>query len=407
MSLKTKLSLIISSVFIVLLFVEYSIQRHIIIPSFTTLEHLEANKSMERAVKAIEKEIFYLDVLCHDWAAWNETYEFANTRAEEFIEDNIPFSAFDDNNLNLVWFVDEQGGYIWGQIYNLDREEEIELTSFPIDTMPKKDPLLSFDIGSTPLSELAVTGIYMTEAGPMFVASRPILTNNIQGPSRGALILGRFLDQKIVRDLATQTQVSFDVYPVKSDRSGINMTSIENDFTKNQPYKIVNENVDRLSVFGILRDLEDEPALMIEAKIPRVISKHGNTTVRYAMLSNAIVGLLVLAIVIFMLQKLILSPIKHLSRHALDVGKSKNLKKQLNLNKKDEIGILGNEFDKMIAQLDGVNGKLKREIALRIEVEEERKNMESQLLRAHKLEAVGQLAAGIAHEINTPAQYIG
>ena len=36
----------------------------------------------------------------------------------------------------------------------------------------------------------------------------------------------------------------------------------------------------------------------------------------------------------------------------------------------------------------------------------EQKNMHSQLLQAQKLESVGQLAAGIAHEINTPMQYI-
>jgi PAS domain S-box-containing protein len=36
-----------------------------------------------------------------------------------------------------------------------------------------------------------------------------------------------------------------------------------------------------------------------------------------------------------------------------------------------------------------------------------RKAMEGQLHQAQKLESVGQLAAGIAHEINTPTQYIG
>jgi PAS domain S-box-containing protein len=48
-----------------------------------------------------------------------------------------------------------------------------------------------------------------------------------------------------------------------------------------------------------------------------------------------------------------------------------------------------------------------RDLADRKRREGERENLEVQLRHALKLESIGQLAAGIAHEINTPAQYIG
>lgn len=37
----------------------------------------------------------------------------------------------------------------------------------------------------------------------------------------------------------------------------------------------------------------------------------------------------------------------------------------------------------------------------------QRKDLESQLMQAQKMQSIGELAAGIAHEINTPAQFVG
>jgi signal transduction histidine kinase len=60
---------------------------------------------------------------------------------------------------------------------------------------------------------------------------------------------------------------------------------------------------------------------------------------------------------------------------------------------------LERRVDERTAQLTAANRDLKLEIA-------ERQRIEIELRTAQKLEAVGRLAAGVAHEINTPVQFV-
>ena len=67
-----------------------------------------------------------------------------------------------------------------------------------------------------------------------------------------------------------------------------------------------------------------------------------------------------------------------------------------------ELTISKADFPKRVMIIVGV-----RDITQRREAVRKWNNMEIQLHQAQKLEAIGQLAAGIAHEINTPIQFVG
>ena len=77
----------------------------------------------------------------------------------------------------------------------------------------------------------------------------------------------------------------------------------------------------------------------------------------------------------------------------------------------DDVGFRGPEGDERFLGLtvNPLNGDDKSILGLTIIGADitDRKNMESQLQQSHKMEAIGQLAAGIAHEINTPVQFVG
>jgi signal transduction histidine kinase len=117
------------------------------------------------------------------------------------------------------------------------------------------------------------------------------------------------------------------------------------------------------------------------------------------------------------LQRIISEPIRQLAATALSIDEHQDYSIRAEKHGDDEVGALFVAFNRMLdyiqqrdTELQNAHNNLERRVAERTAhlnaLMAENTKMEIDLRHAQKLEAVGALAAGIAHEINTPVQFV-
>ena len=134
------------------------------------------------------------------------------------------------------------------------------------------------------------------------------------------------------------------------------------------------------------------------------------------------VGLILAVGAGLLISRSIYIPLFELKAAADEIGKGK-LNTQIDVKSNDEVGQLAASFKNMLIDLQKTTtsiDNLNREITERKKAEEtvrracedlentnqEMKEMQSQLVQSEKLASIGQLAAGVAHEMNTPVGFV-
>jgi two-component system NtrC family sensor kinase len=353
MSLRSKILLILLVVVTLYAALDYGIQRLVVFPSFIALEQHEAKKDLERCFEALRRESYHLDTFNHDWAAWDDTYEFVRDRNADYISSNLVAQTFIDNKLNLIYVCDEAGRVVWGEIRNVDTWQRMHLKGFPAESLPPTHPLLSHASVDS-----AIAGVFTTEYKPMLVSSRPIVTTNNEGPIRGTLIMGRFLSEDSVQTLVEQTRVNFRLWPITGHAIPEAQREVLNDISDDQPLLISDHDNNLLLVYATFPDIQDNAALLVRADIPREISARGAAALRFALLSILVGAIVILLVLFVLLQRTVVAPMAKLTAHVVAIGKTDNLSARLSLPRRDEIGILAQECDRMVAQLSEARKKL-------------------------------------------------
>jgi signal transduction histidine kinase len=253
--------------------------------------------------------------------------------------------------LNYLGIFDKSGTAVWTQGFDLQEEKQVDLGALTGDRLANGHPLLQH-----PQLTSEVKGLIGTPHGPLLVFAKPILTNDLKGPPAGTIIMGRFLDKSAVARLADQTKLPLNILSadkqapsnwIGSARKGLAHSKID-----------LVEGTDHWQAHSTLSDLYGHPILRIQVDTSRDISSRGAAAVNASLYSLGITGLMMMAVMLWLLQRAVLRPISTLSEHALKIGADDNLDTHLDLKRKDEVGLLARTFDDMVDRLAEVRRRL-------------------------------------------------
>jgi PAS domain S-box-containing protein len=403
MTVRRKTLLIIALTCVGLVLVLYAVSRTFLLGSFLRLEQTDAHENVQRVSNALDQDLLALDRFTYDRAASNVRYYVMphptpDSLRSVFGEDATGTHA--TRRVNFFVLLDISGRIIRFTGNDVGTNRPIPIPQSLIDHLIPADPLLQ-----NPASMGNVTGVLMLPEGPLLVSSRPIVKTDTQGPPRGFLIAGRYLESGgDLKGLEKTTNFSLSVRRVDGSELPSDFEQARQHLTLAGAIYIRAINNDTLGGYTLLNDIYGKPALILKVEIPRRIYKQGRVSQIYFLGALLIAGIVFAFVVQLLLERSVISRLSGLSRSVWAIATSGDARARLQCPGQDEISALGDSINHMLGSLQ-VSQTEKRQteeryrafmnnfpgVALIKDAEGHYVYMNEPLLRLHRISSLDEL----------------
>lgn len=317
MTLQRKVVYVILATALALLIAEVTASTVSLQQNFARLEKKSVIENLRRVANAIDRQFQMLDASAADWAMWDATYAFVEDRNEAYIKTNLTDQTFDYLSLNLIAIVDTTGDVVIAAAYDLNEQVKTPVSVDLYEHLSDKAV-----IGHTRVDSKLRCLLPLPEA-PIMLVSRPITTSLGEGPIRGTLVVGRYLDDRLLRSLGETTLLHVSAYSASSpsvpDEVIAAMPSLVKSGTLVNPV-----SADSIVGYSLAEDVGSGSRIVLKIEMPRPIHAQATT-----MLTGNFVGLTVgwlvfLLVILIFLRRKVLSRLRSLSRAVVAVGESGN-----------------------------------------------------------------------------------
>jgi two-component system NtrC family sensor kinase len=330
MNIRTKMISLLALLFTVLIGLEITVQKQVLMPSFAELEREDAETSMKRIRFALDAAQESLELTAADWGNWADLYQFVQSPNRAFVSANINPVALKQLKVNAMLIVGLNGDYVLSTARNLDTGEPMELDLAARKSLPEDFPWRKNLADGKPAK-----GLLQTNRGVMMIAAAPVLDGSGTGQPLGMVLMGRLLTATQVQMIGAQAQASVAMLPTRPSSGR----------------EEIAETAGATQIIKPFADVYGRPLVSFRVEVPHGITARGQGAVTYASLYLIGAAVTVLILLVIALNRIVLKPLARVTRHAVAVGNGSDLTVRLNLAGQDEIARLAREFDRMVERV--------------------------------------------------------
>ncbi|MBI2411637.1 MAG: EAL domain-containing protein [Deltaproteobacteria bacterium] len=336
MKLTEKIVLAVALTFAVLSLALYGLSHSIFLGGYERIEREDTARNVSRALSAFQADLNSISSLNVDWASWDDTYGFIVSRNPAYIDSTLNDETLAKQRLNLVVYLDSAGKTVFAKAFQYITMRESPMPSDMASHLAPGSPLAK-------ANDVGVSGVVVLKDGLLMVTAHPILTSEGKGPSRGTLIMGRFLDHDEISYLSDTIHMPLSLLPFANGRTAL---------AGNNDIEVRPVDSRTVEGFGVVRDIYGTPAGILRIELPRDIYNQGKAGVSYFIIYLIVAALVAAIAIMAILEKKVLSRLKSLGRTVSGIGVTGDLASRVPSEGNDEISDLTKEINRMLVSLE-------------------------------------------------------
>jgi signal transduction histidine kinase len=399
MSMKLRQVTLISITVLALSFlvIESYVTSSVIMNGFARLEQEFVALDIRRSKNDVLREVEELSIFLLDWSNWDDTYDFALTRDNAYIESNLGSGTFEDQHLNLILIIDREGRVVFGRALDLDRKESTAI----LDAM--RHVVLNESLPVIPSQPPGRGGLTILPQGIMVFARRPIYTSEGQGPPSGFMIMGRLLSEKIRNDISRRLELPLEIYPV-DEALPPEVKHLITPLSANGGSLLIPRDADVVDAYALLLDINANPAVILKITEPRSVFSYGNTMAKLNFILAASVFIAFSLLTFVLLRLRVLSRVERLNTQVKGLDRSGRTAATVSMDGNDEISELAQNINAMLRQINENRTRLQ---AAHDHLEDKIVERTTDLVAANREllwldQAKSKFLSSASHELRTP-----